>query len=152
MGTPSQIKAGLSPFGPKDTVKVNRGLNEIAAARKKQYQNDLNVYNTILKEEGWKVNPEGIFYEINNSEIGKGAPFYVDKNLNMHNLRERNREHTPTWIKSKAVSEKEDLHIPHEVAAAARRNSRRRATRRRATRRRATRRRASRKHRRTYRK
>ena len=142
MATPSQVKAGASLFGKKENVKVNHGLNEVAAARKKQIQNDLNAYNSILKKKGWKVNPEGEFYEINRSEVGKGTPYYIDKTLNLHNLRDSERDHTPTWNKSKAVSEKEDLHIPHE-AAAARRNSRKRRN---------TRRRASRKHRRTYRK
>jgi hypothetical protein len=134
---PSQVKAGANPFGaPKELVKPNRGLNDIARIRQSHSKEDLIKYNEILTKEGWKINPKGEYFETNDSEVGKGAPYYVSSSKNLHNITNSERKHTSTWDESNALSRSNII----DVNAAARRNSRR------------NRRRSSRKHRRSYRK
>ena len=138
MPTPSQVKAGANPFGaPKEVVKPNRGLNNIARIRQSHSKEDLKKYNEILIQEGWKINPKGEYFETNNSEVGKGTPFYVSSSKNVHNITNSKRPHTSTWDENNALSKSNII----DSNAAERRNSRRNR-----------RRRASRKHRRTYRK
>ena len=146
MPKPSEVKAGAKPFGnSKEIVKPNRGLNEIARIRQAHSKEDLQKYNSILTKQGWKVNPEGEFFEIDNSEAGRGAPYYVSREKNMHNLTDPTRNHTSTWDEGNALRRGNIVNVANGVTNGSnlRRSRRNRRT---------TRRRASRKHRRTYRK